>query len=640
MKGKREVIFDIEGNGLLRDLTKIHCLCWREKGKDEIHSITTYQEMREFFSQPDMILIGHNIILFDIPVAERILGIKITADRCDTLLLSQLKETKRKKHGLETYGDESGIPKPKVTDWSDQPIEVYIHRCTEDVKINSWIWDRQSKWLYILYDYDEEQVYRYIKYIEFKFDCVEEQEKLGLNANMKQISELADKLRILETEKIKEIEKVMPPVEIIKKKKYKDAVQDNSGFVAEFGDLFFNSIVEKNDGVKFIDEIRKVVGHKDPNAASYVQIKNWLFSLGWEPDHFKFVRDKETGEVKQIPQIGSKEKDGTISPSIKKLYEKEPKLELLEGLSIISHRLTICDGFLRDAIDGRLYASAKGLTNTMRLKHSVVVNLPDPNKAYGKEIRGSIVADEGCTLIGTDLSGVEDSTKRHYIWKYDPKYVEEMNIPGFDPHLDIAVRAGVLTQEEADGHKLYEKTSELHKKDPSIPIEGKSQSAKRKKAKVTNFSATYKIGANALSRDSGMALNEATKFLDIYWARNWAIKKIEENTKVKEVAGQKWLFNPISKFWYSLRDDKDIFSTLNQGTAVYVFDVWLGYCRKLGMKVAFQMHDEHLSNAPIGTEDEVKAKITEAIRLTNEKLKLNVTIGCETKTGPNYADVH
>jgi hypothetical protein len=34
-----------------------------------------------------------------------------------------------------------------------------------------------------------------------------------------------------------------------------------------------------------------------------------------------------------------------------------------------------------------------------------------------------------------------------------------------------------------------------------------------------------------------------------------------------------WLYNPVSKFWYSAIY-KDIFSTLNQGTGVYCFDTW------------------------------------------------------------------
>ena len=62
---------------------------------------------------------------------------------------------------------------------------------------------------------------------------------------------------------------------------------------------------------------------------------------------------------------------------------------------------------------------------------------------------------------------------------------------------------------------------------------------------------------------------------DIYWTRNSAIKKAADSCIIKSIGSTKWLFNPISKFWYFLKAEKDKFSTLNQGSGVYVFDTWL-----------------------------------------------------------------
>ena len=61
-----EIVFDIEANGLNPD--KIHCMVANGKQVD-----------KDFFvslTENDY-LIGHNIIRYDIPVIERILGIKI-----------------------------------------------------------------------------------------------------------------------------------------------------------------------------------------------------------------------------------------------------------------------------------------------------------------------------------------------------------------------------------------------------------------------------------------------------------------------------------------------------------------------------------------------------------------------------------
>ena len=66
--------------------------------------------------------------------------------------------------------------------------------------------------------------------------------------------------------------------------------------------------------------------------------------------------------------------------------------------------------------------------------------------SLGAEIRGCLIAPEGYTLCGADMTSLEDTTKRHYMKPYDPAYVEEMSKEGFDPHLDLAKHAGAVTQ--------------------------------------------------------------------------------------------------------------------------------------------------------------------------------------------------
>ena len=91
------------------------------------------------------------------------------------------------------------------------------------------------------------------------------------------------------------------------------------------------------------------------------------------------------------------------------------------------------------------------------MKHSVIVNLPGVDKKYGGDIRNCLIANDNEELCGSDLSNIEDRTKRHYIYDYDPQYVEEMNIEGYDAHLSIAILAGSMTEDEAEFYKWYEK---------------------------------------------------------------------------------------------------------------------------------------------------------------------------------------
>jgi len=137
-------VLDIETNGLLDVLDKIHVLSYM--GTDgQVHYMHDYDHMRTFFETAD-VLIGHNIIRFDIPAVEKVLGIKVRARLVDTLALSWYLNHERMKHGLESYGEEYGVPKPVIKDWDSLTPEEYAHRCNEDVRINYRLWvDLQNK---------------------------------------------------------------------------------------------------------------------------------------------------------------------------------------------------------------------------------------------------------------------------------------------------------------------------------------------------------------------------------------------------------------------------------------------------------------------------------------------------------------
>ena len=614
-------VFDIETDGI--DATRMHCFSrCLEDGSDMV-TYRTLEEVVEFLSQKDLTLVGHNIIRYDIPTIERLTGKKVKARLIDTLPISWYLETNRAKHGLESYGEDFGIPKPKIDDWENLTFEEYKHRCEEDVKINTILWKKQRMLLNQLYDGDDVTFVAFVAYLSFKMDCVREQEQVGVALDKELCQTTLTTLEQEKALKMEELKAAMPKVPITAKRKVPKVLYKADGALSARGKEWFALLEEMKLPIE-TEEVEVIREYEEPNPNSTDQLKKWLYGLGWVPEHLKYVRDKEKGTVRQIPQIASKQGGGEICDSVKRLIEKEPSLKVLEGLSVLSHRIALFKGFLENEKDGRLYATCSGLTNTLRLQHSVIVNLPGVDRKYGKEIRGCLKADENSVMCGSDLSGIEDNTKRHYIYKFDPKYVEEMNKPGFDPHLDIAMLAGFLTPDQVQAHK---DGKENHK-------------SVRQKAKMVNFSATYKVGAETLSRNSGMSLEESKKLLRIYWERNNAILKVEQELLVKTIQGNRWLKNPISGFWYSLRSEKDRFSTLNQGSAVFVFDVWIMYLRALGVRICLQMHDEWVACIKEGEEDRLRGFIEQAIEQVNNKLKLNVKIGCSVAFGKNYADVH
>jgi hypothetical protein len=227
-----------------------------------------------------------------------------------------------------------------------------------------------------------------------------------------------------------------------------------------------------------------VLEWQDGNPNSTDQVKSWLYSLGWKPCTFKFVKNKETGEERQIEQV---RKDGELTSSVLRLKETTPEVEILEGLTIIQHRLGVFQGFIDSAIRncdvclgsgflmggpdtyGKSCTSCKyylraeigGLTNTLRFKHKKpLCNIPGTDKPWGEEIRSCLIAEDGEKFVGCDMVSLEDTTKRHYMKPLDPDYVEEMSQPGYDPHMKLLVIAGQITEDDYEFYVNYGKTNQ------------------------------------------------------------------------------------------------------------------------------------------------------------------------------------
>lgn len=613
------VIFDIETDGLLDELTKIHVLAWM--GSDgQVHHTHDYEAMRLFFTQAD-VLIGHNIIRFDIPAVEKVLGIKVEARLIDTLALSWYLNHDRAKHGLEGYGEDYGVPKPKIDDWENLTPEEYAHRCREDVKINTRLYRDLMVKMNEIYD-DKSDMERMVDYLSFKLDCAREQEALRWKLDVDKAMKYLEEWEALKEEKTNKLADEMPIVVKYKTINKPSSFINKDGSPSKAGEKWYEYCNQfRKDPTS--SSITIPAGTEKGNPNSTDQVKDWLWSLGWEPKTFKYVKHKVTGLEKNIPQI---RRESDLCPSVLDLIEKEPKLELLDGLSVLTHRIGILKSFVECHQEGWLEASVAGLTNTLRFRHArPLVNLPSVDKPYGAEIRGCLIAPEGYTLCGSDMTSLEDTTKRHYIQPLDPGYVAEMSHQGFDPHLDLAKFAGDVTQDEIDAYN-----------------EGKRPDLKklRKSYKVVNYSATYGVGAAKLARETGMSQSDAKKLLNAFWKRNWAVQTVADRLQTKDRRGYMWVKNPVSNFWYSLRSEKDRFSTLNQGTGVFCFDTWVSNCRARGLKTVGQFHDEIICVVRDGEEDWAKAQMEDSINKTNETVKLNVPLGIDVQFGKNYSEIH
>lgn len=614
-------VFDVEADGLYA--TKFHVLSYQDG--DKVKSLFSYKDMKRWLLDQEC-LVGHNITLWDIPNLERVLNIKIKARLIDTLGLCWYLYPAVKKPGLEYWGDLFKEPKPFIKDWVNLSREEYQNRCETDVRINAKLWERQQEYLSMLYNVPVERTGKLpiVYYLAFKLACAREQERSKWKLDIGHCNAMVEELTPLVEEKKEALRAVMPKVPVYKTKSFPAKPFKKDGTLSTQGALWRSLLTELALPANHTEDISWIADYKEPNPSSHIQRKDWLFSLGWEPETFKEERE-EDGTIRKIPQIKLPHSPD-LCPSVLRLAEEVPDVEIFAGLSILEHRLGVFKGFLRDVDEnGYLTASISGFTNTLRFKHKIIVNLPGVDKLYGAQVRAALTCDEGCELMGADMASLESVTKRHYMYPYDPEYVNEMSQPGFDEHLDLAMHHGVITREQYAAH-----------------MDGTEDFGKvRKRYKPVNYSAVYGIKPPKLSRELKVKEKEAKALLDAYWKRNWAVLEVVKELQIKTVRGQMWLLNPVSNLYYSLRFEKDKFSTLNQGTGVYCFDKWIQKVLDKRYQLTGQFHDEGVWEIKLGNREKGSELLYKAIDEVNEELNLNVKLGIGSpQFGQNYAEVH
>lgn len=525
-----------------------------------------------------------------------------------------------------------------------------------------------------------------LMFLMFKMDCARLQEATRWQADIEHINEAHDKLEGIVADAKAKLESVMPKVpKYVKKTQpkadpFKKNGDRNSHWVkwdevmrqlAEgVKDPETNAVmvfVNPEDGLcpETGNQFYRVWNkNEEPNSGSPVQVKDFLFGMGWVPQTFKYEKDEDAFNAwvaskpkgkaaknqkawadwkaarpkeREIPQITRAGDDGKeLCPSLEDLAEEVPEIKVYADFTVAKNRLSTLKGFKEAMEDGQwLKARIGGFTNTLRVKHRELVNLPGTDKAYGYDIRGGLISGLRKVLVGSDMSSLEDRVKHHFMLPHDPEYVATMQADDFDPHILMALIAKMVTQQEFDDFKAGNKSA--------------NAKAARKKGKTTNYASVYNAGAAKIAQAAGVPESEGIILHKAYWELNWSVKAIaEEQVVIRDARGGKWLVNPINGLCYSLRKESDRFSTLAQGTGSYFFDMWVDNIltameAKWGVKrLSGSFHDECI--ICMGDTEENRAAIAaiikEAVHKVNEDFGLRRKLDCETQFGERYSDIH
>ena len=135
------VVFDIEADGLLLEATKIWCIAAIDidKGLDYFWPPEIIEDAIRTLNKADL-LIGHNIVGYDIPLIWKLYGIGLKPPTCDTQILSYLYNPDRGGHSVEWWAEYlGGEKKVQHEDWDNFSTDM-MKRCISDVRLTEKIY--------------------------------------------------------------------------------------------------------------------------------------------------------------------------------------------------------------------------------------------------------------------------------------------------------------------------------------------------------------------------------------------------------------------------------------------------------------------------------------------------------------------
>jgi len=424
---EKYLVFDLESDGLYDKVTKVHCIVIHDVGSNETFSYgpDCIADAIAHLATAD-VLIGHNIIFYDIPVLNKLYSFTTTSKIIDTLICTRLIWPKEKLYeldleqysevpphlrgsaSLKTWGWRLADHKIEFKDFSEYSSEMLAY-CKQDVVVTTKLWDHIVKQSYPLSALKVEH--------DFAI-AINKQIRAGIPFDVDACLDLVDDLRTKQSKLETELKEVFPPI------------QHHTWFTPKVNNKNRGYV----KGVPF-EKIRT----EQFNPGSRQQIVDRLKQkYGWQPE-----KTTEKGNPILDDEVLEKLPYPEAKPMAEYMLVKKRLGQIADGnnawLKLVNHD------------SGRMHGDV--VTNgcvTGRCAHRYpnMGQVPAGYSAYGKECRSLFHAPQGWNMIGIDAKALELRCLAGYLALYDDgEYARVVTNPDIDIHVYNQERFGVATRD-------------------------------------------------------------------------------------------------------------------------------------------------------------------------------------------------
>lgn len=621
------VVGDIESDGLLNTITKIHCATFinSETLEKVVFTPDNIKELPAYLDTVETVCF-HNGRGFDLPAIKKVLGYEYKGKDLDSLLLSRIlwpdlpkagyKDDKgvykyiKEKHSIESWGVRFKLAKPEHNDWMNY-TPAMLHRNDVDTEILLKLYLTIKEYIAKLEEKDSRIKMSQVIAMEHEvLSIVEEQAANGWEFDVEYAYKLVDELSetILKTDGILEPRLPMKALPASKGpcKAFKKDGQPTLTTIKWVGAENVVNVEGDFSKVKF----------EKLNVSSSQQLKAYLLEFGWIPTEWNFKKDRFNKPIK-----GPDGKKIKTSPKVPKTVEEwddvakridNPNIGLIAERNKASHRRSTLQGWLRNVrLDHRIEASANTCgTNTARMMHRTVVNVPKAKDGvyYGHQMRACFKVKKGNVLVGCDAKALEARCLAHYMYKYSKAAADEL---------------------------LY---GDIHTKNAGV------FGCDREQAKACFYALIYGCTPSKLASMLGKPQKMAQNLYNAFWKANPAIKKAIDEA-IDEYKSLGYIVS-IDGRPLKIRYEHAVFNSRLQSTGSILMKISL--CIMKRKMIASETPYMLVGNFHDETQTEVKAEHGEktgaiaanSITSAGKYLKMNVLFEGDYKIGSNWAETH